>query len=79
MLTAKWHGVQATTRHKQGPPTIRKHWELNQVRTMIHDATMLLEKIHAQHRWSQFRLIREQMQRDPEVTKSIKLGVWTGM
>ena len=48
MLTAKWHGAQATTRHKQGPPTIRLRWALNQ----IHDAPMFLEKIHAQYQWS---------------------------
>ena len=45
MLTAQWHRVQATTRHKQGPPTSRLRWELNQVLTTIHDATLFLEKI----------------------------------
>ena len=71
MLTAQWHGVQATTRHKQRPPTIRLHWELNQVFAIIDGATLFLEKNHTQHQRSRFRLIHEQMQRDPEVTKSI--------
>ena len=71
MLTATWHGVQTAIRHKQGPPTLRLHCKLNQILTIIHDATMFLEKIRAQQQWSRFRLIREQMNKDTEVTKSI--------
>ena len=71
MLTAQWHGVQATTRHKQGPPTIRLRWELNQVFAIIYDATLFLEQIHTQHQWSRFRLIHEQTHMDPEFTKNI--------
>ena len=41
------------------------------VGTIIYDATMFLQLVHAQQQWSRFRLIREQMQRDPELTKSI--------
>ena len=44
---------------------------LNQVCAIIDDATLFLEKIHTQHQRSRFRLIREQMRKDPEVTKSI--------
>ena len=43
MLTAQWHGVQATTRHRERPHTIRLHWELNQVFAIIDDATLFVE------------------------------------
>ena len=71
MLTAQCHGVQATTPHKQGPPTIRLDWEFNQFFTIIYDATLFLEKIQTQHQWSRFWVIQEPMRKDPEVTKSI--------
>ena len=75
MLPAQWHGVQATTRHKQRPPTIRLHRELNQVFATIDNATLFLEKIHTQHQRSRFRLIHEQVRR---IQKSPRASFQTG-
>ena len=81
MLTAQWHGVQATTRHEQRPPTIRLQWELNQVFAKIDDATLFLEKENP------YPASTESVSADPRTNAQgsgshqehhFGLGVWTG-